>query len=191
MWSRACSIEATVDRLVRQLGAGPFFLVENVPLENARSRGEPAELVHDSAFGSCDGALIELLEIERATPERVEARWAGSRPRLHHVAYVLPEPVLADLRASLEERGLPEYLSAQLGELDMTFTTPPRPSATTSRSTSTTRAAGVLRAGRRQCRGMGRLGAVTPRAELSGGDVGGRCRRVTAVSAGSWSGPGP
>ena len=27
-------IEATVNRLVDQLGAGPFFLVERVPLEN-------------------------------------------------------------------------------------------------------------------------------------------------------------
>jgi hypothetical protein len=27
-------IEATVNRLVDQLGAGPFFLIENVPLED-------------------------------------------------------------------------------------------------------------------------------------------------------------
>jgi hypothetical protein len=37
------NIEATVERLAKQLGAGPFFLVENVPLENITSRGEPAE----------------------------------------------------------------------------------------------------------------------------------------------------
>ena len=35
-------IEATVERLAEQLGAGPFFLFENVPLENITSRGEPA-----------------------------------------------------------------------------------------------------------------------------------------------------
>ena len=43
------NIEATVDRLVDQLGAGPFFLIESVPLENVLSRGEPAEFVHNSA----------------------------------------------------------------------------------------------------------------------------------------------
>ena len=48
-------IEATADRLVDHLGAGPFFLIENVPLENVLSRGEPAEFVHHSAFGSCGG----------------------------------------------------------------------------------------------------------------------------------------
>jgi len=41
-------IEATVSRLVDQLGAGPFFLIENVPLENVLSRGEPAKFVHTS-----------------------------------------------------------------------------------------------------------------------------------------------
>lgn len=35
-------IEETVGRLVDQLGAGPFFHIERVPLENVRSRGEPA-----------------------------------------------------------------------------------------------------------------------------------------------------
>jgi hypothetical protein len=31
--------EATIERLTEQLGAGPFFLVENVLLENITSRG--------------------------------------------------------------------------------------------------------------------------------------------------------
>ncbi len=55
-------IETTVNRLVDQLGAGPFFLVEGVPLENVLSRGEPAEFVHNSAFGSCGDGAIELIE---------------------------------------------------------------------------------------------------------------------------------
>jgi methylmalonyl-CoA/ethylmalonyl-CoA epimerase len=115
------SIEATVERLVEQLGAGPFFLVENVPLENVLSRGEPAEFAHHSAFGFCGDAPIELLDIARGAPERVEARCSGPRPRIHHVAYVLPRAAAKDLRRSLDERGAPEYLSSQLGELDMTF----------------------------------------------------------------------
>jgi methylmalonyl-CoA/ethylmalonyl-CoA epimerase len=101
------SIEATVERLVEQLGAGPFFLVENVPLENVLSRGERAELAHNSAFGHCGGAPIELLQLVRAAPERVKARWSGPRPGIHHVAYALPRPEAEDLRRSLDERGMP------------------------------------------------------------------------------------
>jgi len=114
-------IEATVERLVAQLGAGPFLLVEHVPLEDVRSRGEPAEAAHHSAFGWCDGAPIELLELVRATPPRVAERWAGPTPRVHHVAYVRPRDEALALRAALDARGLPEYLSARLGAVDMTY----------------------------------------------------------------------
>jgi methylmalonyl-CoA/ethylmalonyl-CoA epimerase len=114
-------IEATVDRLVDQLGAGPFFLVESVPLENVLSRGEPAEFVHNSAFGSCGGGAIELIEALSLAPERVEKGFSRPRPGIHHVAYVVPPTQVADLRSSLDERGLSEYLSSQLGELDTTL----------------------------------------------------------------------
>jgi hypothetical protein len=33
----------------------------------------------------------------------------------------VPPTEVADLRSSLDERGLPQYLSAQLGEVDMTL----------------------------------------------------------------------
>ena len=66
-------IEATVEQLAEQLGAGPFFLVENVPLENVLSRGEPAEFVHNSAFGYCGSGAIELIEAVTLAPERVIA----------------------------------------------------------------------------------------------------------------------
>src|SRR5215216_940402 len=72
-------IEATVNRLVDQLGAGPFFLVENVPLENVLSRGQPAEFAHNSAFGSCGDGVIELIEAVSLAPERVEKGFSGPR----------------------------------------------------------------------------------------------------------------
>jgi hypothetical protein len=114
-------IEATVERLAEQLGAGPFFLVENVPFENVTSRGEAAEFTHHSAFGYCGGAPIELMEIVRLLPQRIEARFSGVRPGVHHVAWVVPPASVEDLRRELEERGLPEYLSARLGEVDSTL----------------------------------------------------------------------
>ena len=114
-------IEATVSRLVDQLGAGPFFLIENVPLENVLSRGEPAEFVHNSAFGYCGGGAIELMEVLSLAPERVQKGFSGPRPRVHHVAYVVPSTEVADLRRSLDDRGLTEYLSSQLGEVETTL----------------------------------------------------------------------
>jgi len=114
-------IEAIVERLAKQLGAGPFFLVEDVPLENVLSRGEPAEFAHDSAFGFCGAGAIELIKPTRLTPDRVEERFAGMRPRIHHVGYVVPAESAGELRGELDERNLPEYLGARLGDLDMTL----------------------------------------------------------------------
>jgi Glyoxalase/Bleomycin resistance protein/Dioxygenase superfamily len=114
-------IEATVNRLVDQLGAGPFFLIERVPVENVVSRGEPAEFVHNSAFGACGDGPIELIEPVSLAPERIEGRFSGSRPRIHHVAYVVPPTEVADLRRSLDQRGLFQYLSSQLGEVETTL----------------------------------------------------------------------
>jgi Glyoxalase/Bleomycin resistance protein/Dioxygenase superfamily len=114
-------IEATVNRLVDQLGAGPFFLVERVPLENVVSRGEPAEFVHNSAFGCCGGGAIELIEAVSLAPERVQRGLSGPRPGIHHLAYVVPPTEVADVRSSLDERGLRQYLSARLGDVEMTL----------------------------------------------------------------------
>jgi hypothetical protein len=114
-------IEATVNRLVDQLGAGPFFLVERVPLKNVVSRGEPAEFVHNSAFGCCGGGAIELIEAVSLAPERVQRGLSGPRPGIHHVAYVVPPTEVADVRSSLDERGLRQYLSARLGDVEMTL----------------------------------------------------------------------
>ena len=114
-------IEATVKLLVDGLGAGPFFLVERVPLENVLSRGEPAEFVHNSAFGACGGGAIELIEPVSLAPARVDERFAAPRPRIHHVGYVVAPADVADVRSSLDERGLPQYLSSQLGEVEATL----------------------------------------------------------------------
>jgi methylmalonyl-CoA/ethylmalonyl-CoA epimerase len=114
-------IETTVNRLVDQLGAGPFFLIENVPLEDVLSRGEPAEFVHNSAFGYCGAGAIELMEPISLAPERVEKGFSAPRPRIQHVAYAVPPTEVADLRGSLDERGLTEYLSSRLGGVETTL----------------------------------------------------------------------
>jgi len=115
-------IEATVNRLVDQLGAGPFFLVERVPLENVLSRGAPAEFVHNSAFGTCGGGAIELIETVSLAPERVEKRFSAPRPNIHHVAYAVAPTEVADVRSSLDERPLRGGLKRgrAISELELT-----------------------------------------------------------------------
>jgi Glyoxalase/Bleomycin resistance protein/Dioxygenase superfamily len=115
------SIEDTVARLVEQFGAGPFFALENVPMENVTSRGEVAEFSHNSAFGHLGGDPIELMEINRLSPARVAERFSGPRPRLHHLAWVVPRSSVEQVRETLERHGAPGYLRANLDDIDVSF----------------------------------------------------------------------
>ncbi len=115
-------IEPAARRLQEQFGAGPFFFLDEVPLSDVSSRGEPGEFVHASAFGICNAVPVELMVIANLAPERAAARFAGdAAPRFHHVAYAVPPASLDSIRAELEAAGLPEYLHAHFGE-DVDFT---------------------------------------------------------------------
>jgi hypothetical protein len=118
-------IEPVVRRLHEQFGAGPFLQIENVPVEDVTSRGEPAEFAHSSAFGICNAVAVELIQVARIEPERVAERFRlndDGTPRLQHLAYAFPPAEVGELRANLEARGLPEYLSARFGEdVEMTY----------------------------------------------------------------------
>jgi Glyoxalase/Bleomycin resistance protein/Dioxygenase superfamily len=115
------SIEDTVVRLVEQFGAGPFFALENVPMENVTSRGEVAEFSHNSAFGHLGGDPIELMEVNQLSPTRVLERFSGPRPRLHHIAWVVPPSSVEQVREALETHGAPCYLQAGLDDIDLSF----------------------------------------------------------------------
>lgn len=115
-------IPAAAKLLNEQFGAGPFFAIDVVPVENVTSRGEPAEFVHASAFGICNGVPTEIMVIDRMAPERAAARFAtDSLPRFHHIAYAVPLAEVEETRAQLDASGLPEYLQASFGE-DVNFT---------------------------------------------------------------------
>jgi hypothetical protein len=115
------SIEATVARLVEQLGAGPFFAVDGVPVENVTSRGEPATFVHNSAFGYVGGNAVEFMEIGDTSPERAGAGFAGARPYLHHLGWVIAPDRVEGVRKELDDRGMPEYLHAHMHAIDFTY----------------------------------------------------------------------
>lgn len=114
-------LEATVHRLVSELGAGPFFVLRDVSFEQVTSRGEAATFDHDSALGQCGAMPIEVMQLKRLEPERVREGFSQSPPNLHHTAYVVAPDRLAEAREDLERRGLPAFLHATLGDIDLTY----------------------------------------------------------------------
>src|SRR5262245_20947871 len=114
-------LEATVERLVCELGAGPFFVLRDVSFERVTSRGEAATFDHDSAFGQCGAVPIEVMQLKRLEPARLREGFSQSPPQLHHTAYVVAPERLADAREDLERRRLPAFLHATLGDVDVTY----------------------------------------------------------------------
>ena len=114
-------LEATVERLVKGFGAGPFFVLRDVSFDQLTSRGEPATFAHDSAFGQCGAMPIEIIQVKRLEPEIVRAGFGLTPPQLHHTAYVVAPEELAAAREDLERRGLPAFLHARSGDIDSTL----------------------------------------------------------------------
>jgi catechol 2,3-dioxygenase-like lactoylglutathione lyase family enzyme len=112
-------LEEAVAQASARLGAGPFFLMENVPLQDVTSRGEPAVFDHSSAFGQFGSVPIELMEIHRCEPDRVRDGFALPAPQLHHVAWAVPE--LDAAIARLEAQGIHGLLRAGLGDIQFLY----------------------------------------------------------------------
>jgi methylmalonyl-CoA/ethylmalonyl-CoA epimerase len=114
-------LEATVQRLASELGAGPFFVLRDVSFEQLTSNGEAATFDHDSAFGQCGAMPIEVMQLRRLEPARVRGAFSQSPPHLHHTTYVVAPERLAEAREDLERRGLPAFLHATSGDIDLTY----------------------------------------------------------------------
>lgn len=102
---------AAAEHYAREYGWGPFFLMEHIPLEHARYRGQPAEFDHSSAYGQAGELMVELITQHGDHPSALRDLYAPHESGLHHVAYFVPD-LAAALRA-FRERGQALALEAR------------------------------------------------------------------------------
>lgn len=112
-------LEAAAHRAVSTLGTGPFLVLEDVAIENVRSRNEPAEYRHDTAFAQWGHTRIELTQIHRCGPSRLREAFRVSGPQVGHVAWTVSS--LDDATRDLEASGAPSFLSGSFGEISFVF----------------------------------------------------------------------
>jgi catechol 2,3-dioxygenase-like lactoylglutathione lyase family enzyme len=84
-------------------GAGPFFVLEHIPLADVRLHGEPSEFDHSSAYGQWGSFMVEL--VVEHSPALVEPG------HLHHLAFMVAS--LPDAEAWCVDAGWPELLWAK------------------------------------------------------------------------------
>jgi Glyoxalase/Bleomycin resistance protein/Dioxygenase superfamily len=89
---------AAAARYARELGWGPFYLMEHIPLESCQYRGGPAAFDHTSAYGQAGSIMIELITQHDDSPSVLRDMYAADETGIHHVAYFV-----TDLQASLTD----------------------------------------------------------------------------------------
>ncbi len=100
------------------LGAGPFFLIENMQFDSVLHHGRTCVFDHSAAFGQCGPVAIELMQIADISPPSLAQRIVpGAMPVLNHVAYLSPD-IAAD-SAALDEKGAEKFLEARFGEVEV------------------------------------------------------------------------
>lgn len=93
---------AAVRHWTEIIGAGPFFLLPNVSLIDARYRGERSDPVFTMALGYWGGMQIELIRPENDAPSIYRGDY-GVRDRLHHICMLVDD--IAPARALCADGG--------------------------------------------------------------------------------------
>jgi hypothetical protein len=102
---------AAADRLAREHGWGPFYLMEHIPLVRSLYREKPAEFDHSSAYGQAGDLMIELITQHNDAPSALRDMYAPTQMGIHHMACFVPD--LAQALADFRQRGVAVALDAR------------------------------------------------------------------------------
>ena len=105
--------DAVLRHWTQTMGIGPFFLMENIKLEDLRYLGEPTDAVFSLALAYWGDVQIELIRPENDAPSIYNGEYAV-RDRLHHVCLLVDD--IADAYAACAEYGAKILVEGKVGE---------------------------------------------------------------------------
>ncbi len=112
-------VRVAAARWARDLGAGPFFLREHIPVTDVEYRGEPGVFDHSSAYGQWGSLMIELLQDHGDGPSVVRELYEPHESGLHHTAHLVED--LDAVTAALDRLGFPLAQRAAAGSTRIHF----------------------------------------------------------------------
>jgi catechol 2,3-dioxygenase-like lactoylglutathione lyase family enzyme len=99
-------LQRAAERLARNTGAGPFLMIEHVPLQRTTYDGATADYDHSTAFGQWGPVIVEISQIHDAQPDGLRAFLRSAPPpAIGHVAWLVDD--LEAESARLQDAGLP------------------------------------------------------------------------------------
>ena len=95
------------------MGVGPFFMMENIKLDDMRYLGEPTKAVFSLALAYWGDVQIELIRPENDAPSIYNGEYAV-RDRLHHVCLLVDD--IADAYAACADHAAKILVEGKVGE---------------------------------------------------------------------------
>ncbi len=78
--------QGALDHWTKNMGVGPFFLIENVQLANTRFLGEPSEAIYTVALAYWGDMQIELIRPENDAPFIFSGEYLPNDGAVHHIS---------------------------------------------------------------------------------------------------------
>jgi len=104
--------DAALRHWTQVVGVGPFFLLNDVRLEDMRYRGKPTDAVFSMALGYWGDMQIELIRCESDAPSLYRGEYAV-RDSLHHVCVFVDDMTAA--RAACAKAGAEVLMEGKVG----------------------------------------------------------------------------
>ena len=105
--------DAALHYWTQRMGVGPFFLIENIKLEDMRYLGAPSDCVFSIALAYWGDMQIELIRPENDAPSIYNGAYGVSGDVLHHVC-ILTEDI-GHARLYAERAGAKLLVEAKVG----------------------------------------------------------------------------
>ena len=97
-------IRASALDMVKQFGAGPFFVASRIELAEGQHRGEPRKFLHSSAYGQWGDIMLELVQQDDEGPSPFRDMYAPGEQGIHHGAIFVDS--IEETISDYQHRGL-------------------------------------------------------------------------------------
>ena len=95
--------DATLEFWIVTMGAGPFFALDHVKLDDVKYRGAPSDIDFSMGIGYWGNIQIEIIHQHNDAPSIYKEWRDASREGLHHVCILVDD--MANARAAVTDAG--------------------------------------------------------------------------------------
>lgn len=88
-------VYAAAERMAADVGAGPFFVAQHIPVTSCIYRGTEIDFDHSSAYGQMGNVMVELIQQHGGGASAIRDMYGPSDEGLHHVACFVDDLVAA------------------------------------------------------------------------------------------------